>query len=382
MNSNRNYGLDYLRAAAIMIVLFNHGLLGFYIDPGKVRFEGLTASISAATVLSIEWLFVLSGFLIGAMMIRSFEKADGWLKSARDFWLRRWFRTLPNYFLFVLVNLALVSWGLSKGTFEYSYLFFSQNLYLPEKTPHFFGESWSLALDEWFYFLMPIIIGFLGLIFKSRQHKFITASLLLITLPVVARVLHPLTSDFFQWDAAIRRITLYHLDATGWGVLAACVNRWFPHWWQEHRHFKAFIGVVSTFIGVMLVVAMVHPGSLDRQGYFASHAFSISLMACGTFLLMPWLTQLQFWPNRMTWAVDRISLYSYSIYLVHFPLIFIFRWAFTPDVHTSALTLMMITGAWLCGVFLLSALIFHGVEKPTSDLRERFTQKVDASPFK
>lgn len=382
MNLNRNLGLDYLRAVAILIVLFNHGLLGFYIDTGKVRFEGLTASISAATVLSIEWLFVLSGFLIGAMMIRSFEKTDGWFKSARDFWLRRWFRTLPNYFLFVLVNLVLVSWGLSKGSFEYSYLFFSQNLYSPEKTPHFFGESWSLALDEWFYFLMPILIGILGLLMKSRQHKFITAALLLITLPVLARVWHPVTSDFFQWDAAIRRITFYHLDATGWGVLAACVNRWYPQWWQGHRYFKALIGVISTLIGVLFVVAMVHPGSLGSQGYFVSHAFSISLMAGGAFLLMPWLTRLQFEPNRMSWAVDKISLYSYSIYLVHFPLIFIFRWAFAPDVQTTDLTLMVITGAWFCAVFLFSALIFHGFEKPTSDLRERFTQKVDASPFK
>lgn len=379
---NRNLGLDYLRSLAIFIVLFNHGLLGFYIDSSIIQFKGLTASISAATVLSIEWLFVLSGFLIGTMMIRSFEKSDGWYKSSRDFWLRRWFRTVPNYFLFILINIILVYFGLSKGTFEFSYLYFSQNLAWPEKTPHFFGESWSLALDEWFYFLMPIIIGILGFFSISRRRKFILASLILIVLPLLARIFHPLTTDFFEWDAHIRRITIYHLDATGWGVLAACVNKWYSDWWQKNRSSKAILGFLCMVIGVLLVVAMVHPDSMSPLGYFLSHAFSITLMSAGTFLIIPWLTHLQFNNHLLTWSVSKVSLYSYSIYLVHFPLIFIFKWLFSPNLNTSGIALFFITISWLFFIFLLSAFIFHWFEKPISDLRERFTQRVDASPFK
>ena len=87
--------------------------------------------------ISIEWLFVLSGFLIGTMMIRSFDGDRKWLQCAKDFWLRRWFRTIPNYYLFVLVNLLLTIYGISDGVFEYRYLAFSQNLAWVEKHRHF-----------------------------------------------------------------------------------------------------------------------------------------------------------------------------------------------------------------------------------------------------
>ncbi|NZA01506.1 hypothetical protein H0I39_06515 [Ottowia beijingensis] len=36
---------------------------------------------------------------------------------------------------------------------------------------------------------------------------------------------------------------------------------------------------------------------------------------------------------------------------------------------------------WLMAVFAVSALVFHSFEKPVSDLRERFTKRVQAGPF-
>lgn len=107
----RNFGLDVLRSLSICVVLMNHGFLGFFVSTGLSKWEGWRAAVSACAVFAIEWLFVLSGFLIGSMMIRSFEARDGWWASARDFWLRRWFRTIPNYYLFLALNAALAWWG-------------------------------------------------------------------------------------------------------------------------------------------------------------------------------------------------------------------------------------------------------------------------------
>ena len=297
MTIQRNIGLDYLRALAISIVLFNHALIGFYFEPSILKFEGLIAAISASTVLSIEWLFILSGFLIGNMMIRSFEKNQNWFSAARDFWLRRWFRTIPNYYLFLAINFGLVSAGIASGPFEFKYLVFSQNLAWTEKTPHFFGESWSLALDEWFYLIMPLAIGLLGFLFSNQKHKFILAALMLIAIPTLARIFHTTTTDFFQWDAEIRRITIYHLDATGWGVLAACVNKWFLPSWQKSRHTKALIGLALMAAGVFLVIGLAFENALNGFGHFISHSFSITLMSAGTILVLPWLTSLNIKPG-------------------------------------------------------------------------------------
>lgn len=382
MTPQRNLGLDYLRATAIFIVLFNHALIGFYFETSILPFEGTLSAISAASVLSIEWLFILSGFLIGNMMIRSFEHNQSWIQSARDFWLRRWFRTIPNYYLFVLINIILVTSNISQGSFEFSYLVFSQNLAWVEKTPHFFGESWSLAMDEWFYLLMPIIIGLTGAIVSDRKKKFILAALILITLPMLARMLHFTTTDFFQWDSHIRRITIYHLDATGWGVLAACINKWYLPSWKKAAEVKALAGLALMLIGVSLVVGLVYKDVFNVYVYFISHSFSITLMAAGTALILPWLTSLKINPGLTSLFINKISLYSYSIYLVHFPLIFIAKWLFSPDQNTPPLQMAAITLAWLIAVYKTSEYIFHYFEHPISNFREKFTSRVDASPFK
>ena len=66
---SRSLGLDCLRSLGILIVLCNHGLIGFIFSQGILPFKGWVAQLSASAVLSIEWLFLLSGYLIGAMMI-------------------------------------------------------------------------------------------------------------------------------------------------------------------------------------------------------------------------------------------------------------------------------------------------------------------------
>ena len=379
--SNRNIGLDYLRSLAIVIVIANHGLLGFFIDTSQIKFEGVTAALSASTVISIEWLFVLSGFLIGAMMIRSFEKNSHWWACARDFWLRRWFRTFPNYYLFVLVNFLLVTYGIAKGEFDFKYLIFSQNLAWPEPTPHFFGESWSLALDEWFYLVMPIMVGAIGLLTPNKKAAFLWAACLLIILPTMGRILHSTPTDFFQWDAEIRRTTIYHLDATGWGVLAAAVNKWFPSWWKKDAGQKAVYGVLSMGAGLFFVVGLLQPTWMNPVLYAFGNAFSITLLAGGTFLVVPWLTSWRARKYVLSWVVAKLSLFSYSIYLVHFPLIFIFRHFIYIDQNSPASTLVLVVAGWLLAIFFFSALLFHWFEKPVADLRESFTKRVDASPF-
>ncbi|NZA01507.1 hypothetical protein H0I39_06520 [Ottowia beijingensis] len=168
-------------------------------------------------MFAIEWLFVLSGFLIGSMMIRSFEARDGWWASARDFWLRRWFRTIPNYYLFLALNAALAWWGIEEGRFDWSFAVFSQNLAWAQEKPLFFAEAWSLALDEWFYFLMPILIGVVAWMrHLERRHLFWAVALVLILIPSVLRSIITPPAHFFEWDDHVRRVTIMHLDATGW----------------------------------------------------------------------------------------------------------------------------------------------------------------------
>ncbi|MDO5624843.1 MAG: acyltransferase [Pseudomonadota bacterium] len=378
----RNFGLDVLRSVSIIVVLMNHGYIGFYVATGVSRWEGWRAALSASAVFSIEWLFVLSGFLIGSMMIRSFEARGGWWASARDFWLRRWFRTIPNYYLFLAVNAALVAWGVAEGRFEWSFLVFSQNLASGQTQPYFFSEAWSLALDEWFYFLMPILLGLVAWGWRlERRHLFWAVALLLIVVPTVLRTVVTPPDNFFAWDHHIRRVTIMHLDATGWGVAAAILNRWHSRWWAHAVGLKALVGAALT-LGA--VAAMFFFMGVNWRGFAGGRFNDVALIlapSLGIVLMLPWLARWQVRSGALRWLAARVGDYAYSVYLCHMPLLMVMVYAVQQQGWAWGPIVGWVTLVWVLLVLAVSALVFHTFEKPVSDLRERFTKRVQAGPF-
>jgi peptidoglycan/LPS O-acetylase OafA/YrhL len=289
---------------------------------------------------------------------------------------------MPNYYLFVLVNAILSATGIGVGLFSYEFILFSQNLAWPEQQPLFFGEAWSLALDEWFYFLMPLLVGLASRVLNVKPRTaFLLVAMVLIIFPAVARFFMVPPESFLQWDASVRRVTVFHLDATGWGVLSAIASRWAPHYWLVNRRIKAILGVLLTTLGVLMMESLLFDGWSGALLPRVSNVATLTLPAAGAFLLLPWLAGLPPFHKAISWVIDRISLYSYSLYLCHIPVIHVVQACFAVDANTSLPVLLIASATWLVGTFTLSVLVFRYFENPTSKLRERYTRKVSASPF-
>jgi peptidoglycan/LPS O-acetylase OafA/YrhL len=98
----RLFGLDLVRALAIILVLLSHSrnlLISFY--PGL-------DFLKAGGFFGVELFFVLSGFLIGGILIKDIQAGFDF-GILKNFWKRRWLRTLPNYYLFLIINFLAVS---------------------------------------------------------------------------------------------------------------------------------------------------------------------------------------------------------------------------------------------------------------------------------
>ena len=374
---NRVFGLDVLRAAAILFVVYMHGA---YTLAALLP----TTLVQLPIFDGVSIFFVLSGYLIGGIILKSFERSPLGAGLVWRFWLRRWFRTLPNYFL-VLSILAAYHVAFNELSFAgiWRYFFFLQNF--ADKHPAFFPEAWSLSIEEWFYIFLPVCL----LVMNRTGMRFQTAVLSLIAFTAVASLLfrygrflevdarHSGQINLRVWDANFRTQVVTRLDSLIYGVLGAYLHRYNTDIWERYKRVFLVAG-----LGLLLlhkITSFYIMGGLADHGLYYS-VFSFMAVSLGTLLLLPWLSQLQYHNGFFYRLVTIISLVSYSMYLVHLSLVQKILVPATLQLVPS------LTGNWFLiihyGLYwlytvILSILLYKYFELPTMNLRERISNGSD-----
>lgn len=351
----RIFGLDLIRAIAIILVLLVHS--GFMLN--NTYFEGFPW---VRLPDGVDVFFVLSGFLIGSILLKEIHHPTGFdSRRLARFWKRRWFRTLPNYYLILLANYLVVRYGIINediDQFSWHFLVFTQNLFHPFYG--FFWESWSLSIEEWFYLLTPILI--LGLMrFIKPQHAFLIATLVMILAPLIYRIsiANP-EVDYFWWDLRFRKTVVSRLDSIGYGLLAAWLFRSFPQWWHRLRWQALVLGCLLI---VMLMQVNASHQSLYMQGPF------LSLIPIAVMLFLPAANAWRSAGGLISRSVEHISKISYSMYLINLALVAeVIRDNFPPEGGMDGIMKYLVF--WVV-VITVSTLLYRFFEKPVMDLRDR-----------
>lgn len=274
-------------------------------------------------------------------------------------------RTLPNYYLFLLLNIALLHWSIAPGLLNVNalaYFAFLQNLITPFDL--FFWESWSLAVEEWFYFLFPMVLAALALLFrKAQQPAFLLAVVLFLIIPLLLRPhLSQGVQDAAMADLFIRKMVFTRSDTIGYGLLAAWVHHSWPLAWKRWRALMAVLGAI------VLLVCMELYGHASLAWLMNGQP---TLLALGLALLLPVLST---WRTTPAWGapVVFISKVSYAWYLVHMPLLYLWEGLFVD--RSAPITVLLYLAFWPLGL-LLSATVYRFWEKPWLDLRERWVPR-------
>ena len=350
LEETRVFGLDMMRATAITLVLTNHAAI-WLVACSPIFFIGCLAGY-----FGVELFFVLSGFLIGGILFRWLTDAESTCTLVQ-FWKRRWFRTLPLYFLFLVINTALFLWLQHRMPPAARYVLFLQNI--ASTPPPFFKESWSLAIEEWFYLLVPILLFFAA---KRAPRDFRRLSLAIIlgviATVTVARAIYVAIEEP-DWINGVRMIVAYRLDACMFGVLAAWAKCYWPTWWRS-RQPLLWIGGLGGFVVVAWLVLTVRADSL------VLHMAGFPATSLAAALLLPTLDGWRSAHGALARkSVTCISLWSYSLYLVNMPVFVVLSHV----IGGAPKLLCMIF--FLSISFALSALIYRFYEKPMTRLRDR-----------
>ncbi len=338
MHAQRNFGLDLARAIAISMVFLSHG-------------------VTALDTLGVgvDLFFVLSGFLIGRIYLRSqadAHEAPGTF-TLWGFWSARWFRTLPPY-LAALTLFALAQAHFHNNPIHPYYLLFLQN-YLGMAG---FGPSWSLCVEEHFYLALPLL-GYAGLALGRRHLVWLLPLLALV--PELLRNTLPLPLDWY-WR------THLHAEGLVLGVWLACL--FVDHrttLWQALRLPSIPVAILPL---ALLAYQFTHP---IQPLLFQKSVFLLYALGYTAWVRLAYdLTWLPTNPasRLLQRTITGIALASYSIYLLHTLLFTDIRVLLT-TMPRGPLKSTLILATTLA----LSTLFYYAVERPTITLRDKLLRK-------
>jgi peptidoglycan/LPS O-acetylase OafA/YrhL len=206
---SRNRELDILRGLAILAVILNHA--GPETIPNFPQLDGAAGflfwQIKGIGWSGVDLFFILSGFLIGGSLINEIEK-HGHI-DLKLFWLKRCFKILPSYGALLII---LTLTGAAQLTLQQIpvFLLFLQNYLAPQVV----GPTWSLAVEEHFYVLLPLLLTGLIVFCRGESQRALRLmpymAMLVISLVVTGRLLSALSGvekTVFSKGCASRKLT-------------------------------------------------------------------------------------------------------------------------------------------------------------------------------
>jgi peptidoglycan/LPS O-acetylase OafA/YrhL len=353
--------LDVLRGIAVFLVLLRHlpgdpdqlhGPLGDIVHVGhKIGWAG------------VDLFFVLSGFLISGLLFSEHIRY-GRIDRIR-FYIRRGFKIYPGYYIFLIVQTAtLVALGYAVPARPV----FGEAVFLQNYLGGFYQHTWSLAIEEHFYLMLPLLLTFVC-DRKSERNRDPFRLLVPLFLGIAAGVLilrlfTPLAID----DPRAMFRTHLRLDALLFGVLLSYL-------FHFHRAaLNAFVTAHRLVLGILslglISTTLIFP--VDHI-FMQTFGFTCVYLGFGGFLLL----SLQNGPLRRLIDSRPLSLfatigfYSYSIYLWHLAARSAIGKA-SPLLLGDSVSPGVILCLYLVGSILIGIAAAKVIEIPFLKMRDRF----------
>jgi peptidoglycan/LPS O-acetylase OafA/YrhL len=341
---SRNFGLDILRATAILLVLYSHRSMISTSDSKEAHF------IYLCGYWGVELFFVLSGYLIGWQLIKLSEN-ESRLKSYLHFFKRRWARTLPLYFL-------VLAWYVAYEAVEFPWrhLLFLQNTKGAQLNDlNLFGQSWSLTIEEFAYIILPIsfLIGSKLFNFASRNSILIVL-MVIIFLSLLARIFYFLSIPEINYDVWIRKSTFLRLDSIAYGILIAWVRIY------AFAYFLRLRGVIFPLISLFTIIICNTVGDIlvmkSENALFFPSTFGFCLNGILLSMLIPFFDSNDFISSLrkfrfLFWGVTTTAIFSYCLYLIHLPFYKFFYIQFDGKIPFKLNVAMMLTVIYVVSFF-------------------------------
>jgi peptidoglycan/LPS O-acetylase OafA/YrhL len=338
--------LDFVRGIAILAVMAYHFHTVPVHNPVAQGFDFVSKRIGW---MGVDLFFVLSGFLVGGLLVQELLKTDG-LRIKR-FLLRRMMKIWPAYYVYLLFQIVTRRHPLD--TFAWQNTLNVQN-YAGTSLNH----TWSLAVEEHFYLALPLLLVFL---YKTRRLQERIAPILagccfvVLCWRVVSVYLFHGGDPQWRTDARI--------DSLLFGVLLSWI------FYTDRPRFEKWINyrILLVLIVVSGLSFALYEGRHTKLMW--SVGYTAIYLTMGAILLLAYGYEGRVTRAFLYRVVASIGVYSYGIYLWHLsvrdPLA-----AVCTHLPTSIRWGALLVSQYLAAI-ILGVLTTKAVEFPMLRLRDR-----------
>lgn len=377
-DSRRMVQLDVLRGIAILMVLCNHLVM----TPGKAGILQVPAELlHSVGRRGVELFFVLSGFLIGGLLMHEIRLRGG--LDVKRFLIRRAFKIWPVYYVYLAFQLVLLvrHQGVKQALWT-----IGPNVMHLQNSPSlhrigFVTHTWSLAVEEHFYLALPFLLLFLARPRAKRLH-WIPMIAIGVDLLCLCLRLNYHGQPYKLWVETFP--THLRMDSLFTGVLLAYWYHFRPRMFASMARYRRPL----LWVGLLLIApTAVFPEERAEFVWTFGYTLINAAYAC---LLIAFVTSspgeggLGRWlASKSARALAFIGTFSYSIYIWH------------PDLVTHPLRRMCDAGwlGWLpapirwtsmmllyfAAAVTVGIVLSRLIEKPSLALRNRlFPERADA----
>jgi len=373
--------LDGVRFFAFFLVFLHHSGLGDQFAAWSPRYAAPLQTIARFGWAGVDVFLTLSGFLITVLLLRELD-ATRRVDVVR-FYARRVLRIWPLYYLalglgFFAVPILLGQVGtpaykalLLEHLFPFATLFgnFSSATMLPSldalgPTSIILGPLWTIALEEQFYLIFPLVISAAGPGITLRA--VLRCTLGIVAFSVATRLY--IMANGIPYPMVWMN-TLAHLDPIALGIIGAVI-------W--HRQRRLLLGIRPYGADVLLAIgALWLVVSYPQIGTSTHTVWQISAVAAASLLLIGAALRYQYLGLALGWGpIAWLGRISYGLYVYHG----LARYLYLQGPATRLpLELLHPPVRWLAEFFLvllvtilLAAVSYYGFERHFLRIKERF----------
>jgi peptidoglycan/LPS O-acetylase OafA/YrhL len=346
----RQQGIDVLRGIAGLFVVLVHY---HQIVPFLHQFSGLSTNL----------FLLLSGYLVSLPLTRDFLAAQENL-SFRNFFIKRLFKIIPSYYIFLIIGHFFVLWQVAPIAPDlvvqdkewFSYFLFYRNYGSPPARA--FEHIWSVCVEEHFYTALPFFYMFLHFLCKKKT-EYKKKGMLFLILGIIFLGICFKFGAYLTGFAEHPNYTHNKMDVIAWGILLGILESAFPDFIKKYggKHIFLFLGLFT------LILTLAFHQSFEKSFF---HIFWLNALSpfCYFLILLGLLyKKMPIFLNPLRY----LAYFNYNLYLWHFILILPFTQYWGTGYLGGFLYL-------LCSIFLAIFFTFL-VEEPMLKMRERFLKE-------